>query len=105
MGKHGAVTRVTIKATGLARLRTAPGVMDDLLRRGTAIQGAATANAHAAGYDDLTSKDRDGMELDSGKGKGRNRRARVSVRTGTIPAMRAEATHRALSKAIQAGRV
>lgn len=103
MGKHGNITKVTVKKAGLARLRTDPAVMADLLRRGKNIQNAGNDNTRAAGYDPAY-KDLPGMELDSGTGKGSNRRARVSVRTATRAAMEAEATDRALSRAIQAGR-
>lgn len=104
MSKYGNVTKVTVKASGLARLRTDPAVMADLERRTALIKKAADSNAAAAGYPELDHKGQDGMAVDSANGKGSNRRARASVRTATRAAMEAEATHRSLSRAIQAGR-
>lgn len=102
MGKHGNVTRVTIKASGLAQIRTSNGVMEDLERRARLIADAATANARKT--KGLDHNGQEGMAVDSGKGKGKNRRARASVRTATHAAMEAEATDRALTRAIKAGR-
>jgi hypothetical protein len=64
---------------------TYSGVASDLDRRARAIAAAAG----------------DGMEADSGTGPNR---ARASVRTVTREAMEAEATDRALTRAVDAGR-
>lgn len=66
-------------------LRKAPGVESDLRRRAAAI-------ARAAGP---------GMKTDSRLGRNR---ARASVFTATPEAMRAEASERALTRALGAGR-
>jgi hypothetical protein len=80
-------TQVTIKIKNAAirdLLRSA-AVRADLERRAEAI-------ANAAG---------EGMEVDSDLG---NKRARASVRTASVKAVMAESEHRALTKAIDAGR-
>lgn len=97
-GKHGNVTRFKAKKSGMAKLRTSPGVLAELERRAGNIATAATA----AGGGDLDHDGKPGMTVDSQKGKNR---ARASVRTGTRAAMEAEATSRALSRTWQqAGR-
>jgi hypothetical protein len=104
VGSNGAVVRTKVKKSGIAKLRVAPGVMEDLVRRGKNIQAEAQANAEAAGWDRLPYKGKQGMELDVQKGKGLKARGRVSVRTGTTQAVHAEAKDRALTRAFQAGK-
>ena len=72
---------------GYRAIRTAPGVQNDLASRGARVAGAAGP----------------GMVVESGITGGRQR-ARTAVITGTAEARRAEATNRALTRAIDAGR-
>lgn len=77
--------RIELNHASIAKLLKSAEVQQDLRRRGEAI-------AHAAG---------DGVEVDATVGR---TRARVTVRTATPDARRREATSRALTKAIDAGR-
>lgn len=77
--------RIVLKRDGPRRLRKLPEVKADLERRAQRIAAAAGP----------------GMETDSDVGR---TRARASVRTTTNAARRAEATDRALTRAIDAGR-
>jgi hypothetical protein len=80
----GAVV-VKINHNGVRELLRSPEVLADLERRARAIAAAAGP----------------GMVVDSEIGPNR---ARASVRTGTFAARHAEATRRALSRALDAGR-
>lgn len=80
-----ASVRIELNRDGVRELLRSQEVRDDLVRRARAI-------ATAAG---------EGMEVDSQVGK---HRARASVRTATDEAMRAEASDRALTRALDAGR-
>lgn len=74
---------------GFYDLRRAPGVVEDLERRGRAVAAAAG----------------DGFELGSQQGAKRPQgRWRVGVVTATPEAMRKSAKHDALLKALDAGR-
>lgn len=77
--------RIELNRAGVRELLTSPAVRADLERRARAIAAAAGS----------------GMEVDSEIGRNR---ARASVRTATNAAMRREATERALTRAIDAGR-
>lgn len=77
--------RVKVNPAGVRALLNDPGVQEDLDRRARAI-------ADAAG---------EGMEVSSGHGRNR---ARSTVITATQEARVAEATSRALSAALDAGR-
>lgn len=77
--------RIEMNRKGVAELLKSAEVQADLTRRAEAI-------ATAAGP---------GMEVDSRVGK---TRARASVRTDTFEAIKAEATDKVLTKAIDAGR-
>lgn len=77
--------RVQLNRAGVRELLRSSEVRADLERRASAI-------ARAAG---------DGMETDSEVGPNR---ARASVRTATSEAVKAEAEHRSLTSAIDAGR-
>lgn len=77
--------KIVVNSAGVEQLLKSPEVLADLERRAQAI--AAVAGP--------------GMEVDAQIGPNR---ARASVRTATIPAMVAEATDRALTRAFQAGR-
>lgn len=77
--------RVVMNRRGVAELLKSAEVQADLERRSEAIAAAAGP----------------GMEVDVRVGR---TRARASVRTGDIDAMLAEANHKALTRAIDAGR-
>lgn len=79
------VTRVVMNRAGAAALLKSPGVLADLQRRANAIAGAAG----------------EGFEADARIGAAR---ARASVHTASTEARVAEATDRALTRAIDAGR-
>lgn len=81
-----AKVRIELNHDGVAKLLKSAGVQADLKRRGDAI-------AEAAG---------EGMEADAAIGA---TRARATVRTATPAAMEREATDRALTRAIDAGRL
>jgi len=78
--------KIVLNNKGMAELRNSPGVISDLERRANHIAAAAGA----------------GMETRPAE-KGRQR-ARVAVVTATAEAARREATGRALTRAIDAGR-
>lgn len=80
-----AKTRIVLNRKGIRALLRSPEVLADLERRAERI--AATAG--------------DGMEASAMVGKNR---ARASVITATSEARKAEATRRALTRAIYAGR-
>lgn len=80
-----AVTRVTLHRAAFIALRKSPEVVGDLERRGRAI-----ANNAGTGFE---------AETFTGRARGR-----VTVRAATFEAKRAEATSRALTAAIDAGR-
>ena len=77
--------RIELNSAGVRELLRSPEVRADLDSRARAIAAAAG----------------EGMESDSQVGKGR---ARATVWTDTVEAMEAEATERALTRAIDAGR-
>jgi hypothetical protein len=77
--------KIKLVSSGMAALLKSPEVLADLQRRAEAIAGAAGP----------------GMEASSTVGR---RRALAMVRTATPEAIRAEATSRALTSAIDAGR-
>lgn len=77
--------RVELNRAAVRDLLKSPEVLADLERRAEAIAAAAG----------------EGMEVDSQIG---SNRARASVRTATFEAMRAEATERRLTRALDAGR-
>ena len=78
------------------RIKVNPQTVDWYLKGGGGVaadlQSRARRIAAAAG---------EGMEVDYAVGA---RRARASVRTASVPARRAEAKNRALSRALDAGR-
>lgn len=76
---------IKVNRRAIRDLLREPGVRNDLERRARAIAAAAGS----------------GMETDSAQGKVR---ARATVWTGNNDARRAEATDRALTRAIDAGR-
>lgn len=76
---------VKLNRAGAAELLRSPEVAADLARRARTIAAAAG----------------EGMEVQSFTGRAR---VRATVRTGTMAARRAEAEHRVLSSAIDAGR-
>ena len=78
--------RVKLNSAGVRRLLQSPEVLADLVRRAESIAAAAGP----------------GMEVDSEIGP---TRARASVRTATPEAVEAEAESRALTRAIDGGRV
>lgn len=80
-----ASTRVVMNRAAARQLLTSSAVRADLEQRARRIASAAGP----------------GMEVDSQSGPNR---ARASVRTATFAAMHAEATSRALTRAISAGR-
>jgi hypothetical protein len=77
--------RVELNEKGVAELLNSAAVRDDLVRRGEAMAGAAG----------------DGFEVSTSH----TDRVRVTVRAETIDAKRAEAEDRALTRAIDAGRL
>lgn len=77
--------RVKLNSAGVRELLRSSGVQTDLQRRARAIAAAAG----------------DGFEVDTQVG---SVRARASVRSATLDAHVAEATDRALTRAIDAGR-
>jgi hypothetical protein len=80
-----AVVKIELNPAGVRELLRSPEVLADLSARAHRI-------ANAAG---------DGMEVDAELGRVR---ARATVFTATFEAMRAEATTRALTRAVDAGR-
>lgn len=78
--------RIVLKRKGMRELLRSPEVLADLKRRAEAIAAAAGS----------------GMEVSAMVGRNR---ARSSVITATSEARNAEATSRALTRAIDAGRV
>lgn len=81
--------RIEMSRTGIIAALTAPGVEAELLRRGNA--SAAAAQANGGGRYMVTAR------------RGRTR-VRVSVITANDTARRAEATDRALTRALDAAR-
>ncbi len=81
----GATMKVDIDSRAVDALLKSRDVRADLERRGAAIAAAAG----------------EGMEVDSSVGA---TRARVVIFTDTFPARRAEASRRALTSALDAGR-
>lgn len=79
------VVRIELNTSGVGDLLRSGEVLDDLERRARAIASAAGP----------------GMEASAQVGR---TRARASVITGDLDAMRAEATDRSLTHAVDAGR-
>lgn len=79
------VVRIELNVAGVGELLRSPEVLADLERRAQAVASAAGP----------------GMEASAQVG---STRARASVITADLDAMRAEATDRALTRAVDAGR-
>lgn len=80
------VTKIEFHYKAFTKVRRSPGVVADLIRRGTAIAAAAgPGHGIETNYNGVT-------------------RARVTVMTETLEAKKAEATDKTLTRAIGAGR-
>lgn len=86
------MVRIEVVPEGVVEILKSQAVQDRLAQAGEAIASAANA---AAGLDD-------GFEVV--RGTGGKTRTRVFVQTASAEGMRAEATNRALSKSLDAGR-